>query len=470
MLYGCVTATSYGMKDLLKIKKIILLAGDALFLFASLPLTLFIAFGSELSFELFLEHLLPFSFLYFFVLVLFYINGLYDIRKFKSATSLFASIFMLHGVAIILGIVFFYLATDLLSISPKTNLVLNMLTAAFMVWVWRAMFQRFLAGHLKINVAIAGVNEHAQELAHIINKHPHMGYNLAAFISTEPLFENIKIDSATKKIFADKNLAYNLKEHGIDTVIMAENPHLNPAIAQAFYECIPYKIQFLDLAQSYEMLTGRIPISYINQTWFLENINEQQKKLYDNAKRAADILAASMLFLFSLPLWPFIALAIKWESAGPIFYSQERVGVNKRLFNLIKFRSMLKNAEQGMPVWAKRKDPRVTKVGALLRRTHLDEIPQMINILRGDISLVGPRPERIEFVRELEKQIPHYNIRHITKPGFTGWAQVNFRYARTPMDTYEKFQYDLYYLKNRSLILDISILLKTINLFFKKEH
>mgnify|MGYP000300693374 FL=1 len=111
----------------------------------------------------------------------------------------------------------------------------------------------------------------------------------------------------------------------------------------------------------------------------------------------------------------------------------------------------------------------MTKVGALLRRTHLDELPQMINIIKGDIGLVGPRPERIEFVRELEKDIPHYNIRHITKPGFTGWAQINFRYARTPMDTYEKFQYDLYYLKNRSLILDISILLKTINLLFRRK-
>jgi len=178
---------------------------------------------------------------------------------------------------------------------------------------------------------------------------------------------------------------------------------------------------------------------------------------------------ASILLALTFPLWPVIALAIKWESSGPIFYSQERIGANGKLFRLTKFRSMINNAEIGRPVWAQKNDPRVTRMGNILRRTHLDELPQMINIIKGDLSLVGPRPERMEFVKELEKQIPHYNIRHIIKPGFTGWAQVNFHYARTPMDTYEKFQYDLYYLKNRSLILDFSILLKTINLIFKNE-
>jgi exopolysaccharide biosynthesis polyprenyl glycosylphosphotransferase len=321
---------------------------------------------------------------------------------------------------------------------------------------------------MQINVAIAGVNEYAKELADVMATKPYMGYKLAALVSTDPMlqdniFDNIKI------YFADKDLVKNLRASSIDTVITAENPHLNPTIAQAFYECIPYKIRFLDLAQSYELLTGRIPLSYINQTWFLENINEHQKKVYDSLKRVVDIAAAFAILCLSLPIWPLIAFAIKWDSAGPVFYRQERVGRDKKLFGLIKFRSMIRHAESGTPVWAQEKDKRVTKVGALLRPTHLDELPQMINIIKGDISLVGPRPERIEFVRELEKQIPHYNIRHIIKPGFTGWAQINFRYARTPMDTYEKFQYDLYYLKNRSLILDLSILLKTINLFLRRN-
>ena len=453
------------MSGVITIKKFLLLAGDAAFLLLSLPATLFIAFGTEFDRQIFIDHLLPFLFIYLFILILFFITGLYDIRSFKSATSTFSTVVIIHGIGAIFGILFFYLATDP-AITPKTNLALNMIVAAISVSFWRVLFQKYLARHMRINVAIAGLNEHAKELAGVMAMRPYMGYNLAAFVSTDAMLgENVL--GNVKTFFADKNLAKNLRASNIDTVITAENPHLNPAIAQAFYECIPYKIRFLDLAQSYELLTGRVPVSYVNQAWFLENINEHQKKIYDNLKRITDVVAASVLLAICLPLWPLIAVAIKWESAGPVFYKQERVGKNKKLFWLIKFRSMIEHAESGTAVWAEEKDKRITRVGSLLRRTHLDELPQMINIIKDDISLVGPRPERIEFVQELDKQIPHYNIRHITKPGFTGWAQINFRYARTPLDTYEKFQYDLYYLKNRSLILDISIVLKTINLFFR---
>lgn len=455
------------MLDILKLKKGALLAGDMLLLVLSLPLMLLISFKEDFEFGIFTDHLFPFLFIYFFILILFYIGGLYDTRSFKNSTYSFAGILMFHAAGGVFGVLLFYLSSP--DITPKTNLMLNMAISAVLIATWRGLFQRFLAQHIKINVAIAGNNEHSIELAHVISEQPYMGYNLSALINTssDALFPDHE-HSKVKTFFADKDLVKNLRAANIDTVITAENPHLNPALAQAFYECIPYKIRFLDLAQSYELLTARIPISYINQTWFLENINETQKQLYASVKRFIDIAAAVMILVSSLPFWVVIALAIKWESAGPIFYSQERVGENKKLFKLTKFRSMIHNAEQGKAIWAQAKDPRVTRVGSFLRKTHLDELPQMINIIKGDISLVGPRPERIEFVQELEKQIPHYNIRHIIKPGFTGWAQVNFGYARTPTDTYEKFQYDLYYLKNRSLLLDIATILKTVNLIFKK--
>jgi len=457
------------MQNIPKIKGLILLTGDTLALVASLPLMLLIAFRGGLDFPLFFSHFFPFLLIYLFILVLFFINGLYDVRAFKSATSLFPIILLVHGAAALFGITLFYLTTDASSITPKTNLALSLVISSTLVWAWRSfIFQRLIIQHLKINVAIAGVNEHATELMNIMSARPYLGYKLSALIHTDSVSAN-KTDGGVLAFFADKNLVHNLREAKIDTVITADNPHLNPAIAQAFYECIPHKIQFFDLARGYELLTGRIPISYIDQAWFLENINESQKKLYDNLRRLTDIFAGSLVFILLLPLWLLIALVIKWESAGPVFYSQERVGINKKSFRLIKFRSMIHNAEQGRPIWAQKKDPRVTRVGSFLRKSHLDELPQMLNIIKGDLSLVGPRPERTEFVRELEQQIPHYNIRHIIKPGFTGWAQINFRYARTPMDTYEKFQYDLYYLKNRSLTLDIAILLKTFNLLFQQE-
>ena len=460
------------MPDVLKLKQIILFALDLVLIFSALPITLIIAFGDNFNLEIFRAHFFPFLFIYAFLAAVFYINGLYEMRSFTPGSSALAKLLIAHGSALVFGIIIFYFSTNP-EITPKTNLLLNMVISFFLVSAWRLFFQRFVSQHLKIKVAIAGMNDHAKELAGIINKKPYVGYSLIAAIRTDESQYQDSSDSAGKsiKIFnIDKDLSANLKSERIETVITSENLHLNPLIAQAFYECIPYKIRFLDLAQSYEILTGRIPISYITQAWFLDNINEYQKRLYTNLKRITDLVTSSLIFIFSLPLWVLIALAIKFDSKGPVFYLQERVGANKKLFKLIKFRSMIENAETNLPVWAEVNDPRVTSVGKFLRRTHLDELPQMINIIKGDISLVGPRPERIEFVRALEGEIPHYNVRHIIKPGFTGWAQVNFRYARTPMDTYEKFQYDLYYLKNRSIILDIAIILKTVKLLFSNAN
>lgn len=217
-------------------------------------------------------------------------------------------------------------------------------------------------------------------------------------------------------------------------------------------------------------MAEKIPLSSISENWFLENFREKEGNLYDKVKRIIDIVLASLILLLAFPFWLFIALSIKLEDRGPIFYFQERVGKNKKTFLLIKFRSMKVEAEKETgPIWTEKEDFRVSKVGKVLRITHLDELPQMINVLKGDISLVGPRPERPEFVARLEKEIPYYHIRHFIKPGFTGWAQIKFRYARSVMDSLEKFQYDLYYLKNRSFLLDLLILLKTFQLFFKKE-
>lgn len=211
----------------------------------------------------------------------------------------------------------------------------------------------------------------------------------------------------------------------------------------------------------------KILISSVNKFWVSEIFREGK---YDKIKRFIDVFLASIIILITFPFWLIIFLFIKLEDGGPAFYFQERIGKNKKSFLLIKFKSMKKEAEKETgPVWAEKKDLRVSKIGKILRRTHMDEIPQMINVLKGDISLVGPRPERPEFVAQLEKEIPYYNVRHLIKPGFTGWAQIKFRYARSVSDSLEKLQYDLYYFKNRSLFLDLRILLKTFKLFFKKE-
>ncbi|GAG01180.1 unnamed protein product, partial [marine sediment metagenome] len=188
-------------------------------------------------------------------------------------------------------------------------------------------------------------------------------------------------------------------------------------------------------------------------------------------KRLIDIIISSIILLISLPLWPIISLLIKTNSRGPVFYTQKRVGKNESLFSLHKFRSMIDKAEEDEPVWADENDKRITLVGKILRKLHLDELPQFWNVIKGEMSLVGPRPERPEFVEELKKKIPYYSLRHFMKPGITGWAQVNYPYASSLKDSREKMEYDLYYVYHMNLLFDVRIFLRTAQkiLLGKKE-
>lgn len=434
-----------------KIRQIFLIFGDILLLYLSLFLALAIGFWKDFSLAIFLEHLSPFSILYLFWLIIFYIFGFYDLTLFRTPFIFYTRILAGLGFVLALGITFFYLI-PFFGITPKTNLLFNVLIFGVLTFGWRKFFYSLFSSHFQNKVAIIGMGPQSEELAIAIQKNPYLGYKLTAFFGPE------------------KDISEEIREKKIDTLILAENLLPDSALVKNLYQCLPLKLNFIDLAQAYEIICEKIPISFVNQIWFLENLREREKGFYDKLKRMIDIVLASLLLFCTSPLWPFIAIAIKLEDRGPIFYSQERIGKEGIPFLLIKFRSMKEGAEKETgAVWAEKEDTRITNVGRILRRTHLDEIPQMLNVLKGDVSLVGPRPERPEFVAQLEKEVPHYHIRHLIKPGFTGWAQIKFRYGRSVMDSFEKFQYDLYYLKNRSLFLDLRILLKTFNLFLKKE-
>ena len=237
-----------------------------------------------------------------------------------------------------------------------------------------------------------------------------------------------------------------------------------------FYHSLDNPVTFRNLSSFYEDLTNRIPLGAINQIWFLENLSEGSKKTYEELKRFADMSFAVVLGIIVLPFLPIIALAIKTTSTGQIFYRQERIGRNGKTFKIIKFRTMRVNAEKETgAVWAQENDPRITGLGKFLRKTRIDELPQLWNIVRGEMSFVGPRAERPEFHDRLKAQIPFYEERYIIKPGLTGWAQINYRYGSSVSDAAEKLQYDLYYIKNRSLVLDLGVILKTINIALKQE-
>ena len=448
------------------LRRWLLFWGDVFLLYVSLLLTVFFRSFWGVSWRTFSSHLLPFSIIYFFWLILFYIFGLYDLNLIKTKLLFYPRLLGALATGLGLGMIFFYLI-PLFGITPKTNLILNVLIFGILLIFWHKFFYYKFSGYFLDKVAILGISAQTKELTQEILNRPYLGYGLVALIKTSAK----KPPAGLKIQILDirKNLLAQIKKLGINTIIVPESLKSNVGISEKLYQCLSAKINFLDLEKVYERISQKVPLSFINQVWFLENLKEGEKGVYDKIKRIGDLILASLIILITSPLWLFFALFIKLEDKGPVLYRQKRIGKDGKIFSLIKFRSMKKGAEKEKAVWAEKKDFRITKIGRFLRRTHLDELPQMFNILKGDISLVGPRPERPEFVKKLEKEIPHYHLRDLIKPGFTGWAQIKFRYGRSVMDSFEKFQYDLYYIKNRSLILDLGILLKTFQLFFKKE-
>lgn len=228
-------------------------------------------------------------------------------------------------------------------------------------------------------------------------------------------------------------------------------------------DCKLTGVKVYDLATHFEKRLGQIRLDFVNAGWLIFSDGFNQGSWRTGVKRVFDILISVLLLLLAAPVMAFTALLIKLDSKGPVFYKQVRTGQDNADFMVMKFRSMRTDAEQdGKPRWATREDNRVTKVGAIIRKLRIDELPQLINVLRGEMSLVGPRPERPYFVEQLTQQIPYFAVRHSVKPGVTGWAQVRYHYGATVEDSAEKLQYDLYYVKNHSLFLDLVVLFETI--------
>jgi len=433
-----------------KLRQIVLITGDIVLVYFALLLTCYFGFWGNFRWEIFQEHFLPFSLLYFCWFILFYIFGLYDLNLIRPKLEFLVRAGQCFFACLLLGTSFFYLL-PLFEISPKTNLVINILILGGLFLIWRRLFYQLFSSLYLQNVAFLGKNSLSQKLVREIENQPQLGYRFVKFL-------NLK-----------NNIFSQVKRGKIETLILAQNIKSPSKLTPELYKCLPLRINFMDLAQAYEVLLHKIPIDFVSQTWFLENLSEGEKKVHDKLKRFVDIILVSLIIIITSPLWLIFAILIKLEDNGPVFYRQKRIGKDRKEFWLAKFRSMKIDAEKGKAKWAEKDDPRITKIGGFLRNIHLDELPQMLNVLKGDISLSGPRPERPEFVKKLEKEIPHYHLRHIIRPGFTGWAQIKFRYGRTVEDSHEKFQYDLYYIKNRSLFLDLGILLKTFQLFFTKE-
>ncbi len=261
------------------------------------------------------------------------------------------------------------------------------------------------------------------------------------------------------------SLAAAAEQAGVDEVIVALSERRSGSMSlRDLLECKISGIRVSDLSTHFEKRLGQIRLDYVNAGWLIFGDGFNQGFLRTAIKRVFDVICAALLLVLTLPLMLVTMVAIAVESRGPIFYRQERVGLNGKTFNVIKFRSMRSDAEQdGNPRWALASDDRVTRVGRLIRRVRIDELPQLYNVLKGEMSMVGPRPERPFFVDSLTRDIPYYAVRHSVKPGVTGWAQVRYEYGATVEDAKQKLQYDLYYVKNHTLFLDMLIMFETVS-------
>ncbi len=448
-----------------RIKRLLLVFGDyAIFNFALL-LTLLLRYGS-ISRDTLEQHAWPFLILTMIWIMSFYITGLYDLAITKESFKFLRTFLegMIANLAIAFG--YFYLI-PIFGIAPRTNLILHFVLSLFLDYIWRLLFNKTVAQSLFRNrVLFIG---HANDASHIneLLKNSAVGFELIAVAETAP---GARILDATVSWHANVGMIDQIiKEQNVHTLVLGHRPDEIPGLRDALYKTLFLPVTLLDRATLEEMTTGRVPVEHVSQTWFLENLRENEKTFYDSFKRLYDLLLAIPVSLTTVFIFPFVALAIKLTSPGPIFYSQIRVGKIGKTFRIWKFRTMHQDAEKsGQPLWAQVNDPRVTKIGSFLRTTRIDELPQIWNVIRGDMSFIGPRPERPEFVEELTKQMPYYSLRYLTRPGLTGWAQVKFPYAGTIKDNLKKLQYDLYYIRHRSLLLDLAITLKTIGVMLRK--
>ena len=293
---------------------------------------------------------------------------------------------------------------------------------------------------------------------------------------TQDLLESVKKDG--QYIFAASLNNTDMKALGKEIVEMYKTKKFDVLVdftdkllgdPKLTGKLLQYKLeglQYYNYLEFYETYENKLPISHLSPKWFLENTGFE---IYHNnfnlkAKRLLDLLFAMLIGIFAAPVIILAAIIVKLESKGPIFFIQERIGEGNRKFNIVKFRSMTTDAEKNGPQWASKNDNRVTKFGKIMRATRIDELPQLWNVLRGEMSFVGPRPEREFFIQQLEKEIPYYNLIHTVKPGLTGWAQVMYPYGASVEDAYRKLQYDLYYIKHHSIPFDVKVLLKTVTI------
>ena len=461
------------------LKTTLLFIGETVIVFSVVILGLWLRFGGNYTDILFAQRgVYKIAMTTLVSQFIFYLFSLYDISKPRLRRELLTDLFQAVGtVVVVLGLVFMLRPTMLLGYLEFTGEyganrygkgvpLLAMILALSMMICWRLGIH-WVMRHPRLGerLLIVGTDKLARDVAMEAMLRLDLGYKVIGFVTEEPDRPTNRM--LTPPVLGSVQKLYELVEsYSIDRVIVAlEDRRGHLPVDQLLKIRLEGRAVIEEGTSLYEKLTGKISVQMLRPSWLIFSGGGKRTTFWNALRRLFNQVMASVGLLLTWPIVLLTAIAIKLDSRGPVFYIQERVGRHGQLFRIIKMRSMAIDAEgDGRPQWAQADDPRVTRVGRFIRKTRIDEIPQFINVLRGEMSFVGPRAERPFFVEQLSREIPHYAQRHLVEPGLTGWAQVNYGYGASVEDSIQKLQYDLYYIKNVSLLFDLWIILKSIRI------
>ncbi|NMH86336.1 exopolysaccharide biosynthesis polyprenyl glycosylphosphotransferase [Flavivirga algicola] len=397
---------------------------------------------------------------------------LYDLQKSSKIEKIFTSLVFTVSMTVL----FYFLTPFFTPILPDNRLQILYFYFAilFALFIWRLAYTNFIVSpRFYKKVLIIGETSNIETIVEAFNNSD-PNYKIAGFINCElNSLEAIKFNAIAE--YKPSEIRQVIKDENISEIVIASynSESITSEIYYSLISLLEEGFSIKEYTQVYEELAQRIPVQFVGKDFYkyFPFSRSNQNKLYLFFRRFFDIFISIIGIIIGFMFLPLILLGNIIANRGPLFYSQDRIGKNGKPFKILKYRTMIRNAEKAGAVWAKKGDTRITLFGKFLRHSRLDEIPQFINILKGDMSLIGPRPERPFFVKELSQMLPFYETRHIVKPGLTGWAQVKTRYGSSVDDSLLKLQYDLYYIKHKSFFLDINILVKTIStmIFFRGQ-
>ncbi len=443
----------------------LLLLAEAAVVFGAIVSAVYLRLGIEDSyFELMLRQgFLKAALATLFCLAAFYLFDLYDFVVMHDRRELVLRLIQALGLAWV-ALAFAFYAFPQLMLGRGISLIALPLALSLMVG-WRVSIH-WLLGHPDFGekILIVGSGSLAVEVAREMLERPDAGYRIAGFVGTDPeLLGKSLINPRVIGLTSD--LDQVVRRENIDRIIVAMGERRGQLPTNELLQLsLAGTVNIEEGASFYERVTGRVSLNMIRPSWLIFSSRGRQARISGIMRNLVHRLVALVGALLSLPIAIVTAILIKLDSRGPILYKQERVGKNGGIFTVMKFRSMRTDAEKSGPVWASQNDDRTTRIGRFIRKTRIDEIPQFWNILRGDMDFVGPRPERQHFVSQLAEEIPYYEQRHLIAPGLTGWAQIKYPYGASIEDARQKLQYDLYYIKNQSLMLDAIILFETVKI------